>query len=95
VPTRNQHISAPDVSALARPLPSREQCDAIPFRDRVSCTVDVALQASGLGKTFLYQQISKGRLKSVKVGRRRLVDVKSLLELLEMGGCEERNGFDE
>jgi predicted DNA-binding transcriptional regulator AlpA len=54
----------------------------IPFAQRISCTIPEACQASGLGRTKIYAAISDGRLKSVKVDKRRLVIVASLVRLL-------------
>jgi excisionase family DNA binding protein len=54
----------------------------IPFSQRVSCTIAEACQATGLGRTKIYEAISDGRLKSVKVDNRRLVIVASLFQLL-------------
>jgi excisionase family DNA binding protein len=36
---------------------------------------------TGLGKTTIYRLISEGRIESVAIGRRRLINVKSLLAL--------------
>lgn len=55
----------------------------IPFRERLSCTINEALEASGLGRTKIYAEIAEGRIESVKVGRRRLIKVPSLLKRLE------------
>jgi hypothetical protein len=55
---------------------------SIPFADRPTCTVVEACQASGLGRTKLYEAMSDGRLESVKIDNRRLVCVPSLLKLL-------------
>ncbi|MCU4161758.1 hypothetical protein AiwAL_16895 [Acidiphilium sp. AL] len=38
---------------------------------------------SGTTRTWTYSAINDGKLKSIKVGRRRLIDVPSGLELLE------------
>ena len=56
----------------------------IPFCDRISCTIPHACAATGIGRTKLYEALSDGRLKSVKVDNRRLVLVESLLRLLEV-----------
>jgi len=56
---------------------------AIPFRERLSCTVAEACAATGIGRTKIYEAMSDGRLQSVKVDNRRLVLVASLLRLLE------------
>jgi hypothetical protein len=55
--------------------------NAIPFRDRISCTIDEACVATGIGRTKLYEEISAGRVETRKIGKRTLVVVKSLLKL--------------
>jgi excisionase family DNA binding protein len=55
----------------------------IPFSERISCTVDEACQASGLGRTKLYEALAEGRLASTKIDNRRLIIVASLLEMLK------------
>lgn len=55
----------------------------IPFAQKVSCTIREACDATGLGRTTIYEHINRGRLKSKMVGRRRLVLVRSLLDLVE------------
>jgi len=71
---------------------------AVPFAQRVSCTIPAALEATGLGRTKLYEEIAAGRVETVRVGRRRLVLVNSLLRLLgsasapaSADACEEAN----
>jgi excisionase family DNA binding protein len=54
----------------------------IPFSERITCTVDEACQASGLGRTKLYEAVADKRLASTKIDNRRLILVKSLLEML-------------
>lgn len=55
----------------------------VPFRERLSCTVNEACSATGIGRTKLYEALADGRLKSTKVDGRRLVLITSLIELLE------------
>lgn len=50
--------------------------------DRITCTVNEALEASGLGRTKFYELIEAGRIETIKLDRRRLIRVKSLLQLL-------------
>ncbi len=57
----------------------------IPIQQRITCTVREACQASGLGKTKLYELIGNGQLDTMRVGRRRLVKVESLSGLLSIG----------
>ena len=55
----------------------------VPFRDRLTCTIAEACAATGLGRTKIYELIGEGRLETTRVGRRRLVFVRSLRKLLE------------
>ena len=52
---------------------------AIPFAQRLACTVAEACEATGLGRTKLYELIGEGLLDTTTIGRRRLVLVRSLL----------------
>lgn len=56
---------------------------AIPFAQKLTCTINEACDATGLGRTKLYELIGEGHLTTTTVGRRRLVVVRSLLSLLE------------
>jgi hypothetical protein len=58
---------------------------AIPFRDRLSCTIPEACAATGLGRTKLYEQISAGRVQTRKFGTRTLIVVDSLVALIDPG----------
>ncbi len=57
--------------------------NAVPFAQRLTCTVDEACSATGLGRTKLYELIGDGSLTTTTIGRRRLVFVDSLRTLLE------------
>ena len=59
------------------------QGKVVPFRERLSCTVDDACAVTGLGRTKLYELIGSGQLMTTTVGRRRLIIVRSLLELVD------------
>ena len=56
---------------------------SIAFAQRLSCTIAEACEATGLGRTKLYELIGEGHLATTTVGRRRLVLVRSLLSLLK------------
>ena len=62
------------------------------FEERITVTIPHALKAVGLGRTKLYELINNGEVETVRVGRRRLVVVKSLLELL---GQRRNKTFDD
>lgn len=55
----------------------------IPFQERITCSVRDAMDASGFGKTKLFALIAAGRLETTKVDGKRLVRVKSLMQLLD------------
>jgi excisionase family DNA binding protein len=59
------------------------EAKTVPFAERLSCTIDEACEATGLGRTKLYELIGTGQLTTTTVGRRRLVMVRSLLALLD------------
>jgi excisionase family DNA binding protein len=56
----------------------------IPFMERPTCTIKEACTASGVGRTKFYELINGGELKITSVGRRRLVQVPSLLKFLRI-----------
>lgn len=49
---------------------------------KIAYRIDEAVKASGLGRTFLYERIASGDLKSIKVGGRRLILHSDLVEFL-------------
>lgn len=55
---------------------------AIPFRERITCSVAEAVEASGIGRTRLYEHIKQGDIRIRKDGRRTLVLVASLVDFL-------------
>jgi excisionase family DNA binding protein len=56
----------------------------VPFMRRPTCTIKEACKASGMGRTKFYELIKGGELKMISVGRRRLVQVPSLLKFLRV-----------
>jgi excisionase family DNA binding protein len=66
-----------------RPNANDREAKTIPFAERLSCTIDEACEATGLGRTKLYELIATGQLIATTVGRRRLVMVRSLFTLLD------------
>ncbi|CAM3374742.1 helix-turn-helix domain-containing protein [Asticcacaulis taihuensis] len=53
--------------------------------DKISFRVDEAVKASGLGRSFLYEKMSEGRLRSIKIGGRRLILKTDLVAFLNHG----------
>ena len=66
----------------APPVQSPVSTRTIPFTHRLTCTVAEACEATGLGRTKLYELIGAGSLDTTTIGRRRLVLVRSLRKLL-------------
>ena len=56
----------------------------IAFHHRTSTTVDGAVLGTGLGRSSIYKLIKSGKVRMVKVGRRSLIDVPSLLAAINM-----------
>jgi excisionase family DNA binding protein len=59
----------------------------VPFAERIAVPVSEACAAGGFGVTTCYKLLAEGRLKSTKVGRRRLILVSSLRELMGEGSA--------
>jgi excisionase family DNA binding protein len=69
-------LQEPPERAERRRKSNREPPEPSAYSIRDTCRV------TGLGKTSIYELISQGRLKSVAVGRRRLVLAESIRALL-------------
>lgn len=51
--------------------------------ETVTCSINDARRATGLGRTKINELISNGTLKSVKVGARRLITTASIRALVD------------
>ncbi|MGA9795718.1 MAG: helix-turn-helix domain-containing protein [Rhizomicrobium sp.] len=69
---------------------SRKPPKDVPFMERPTCTIKEACKAAGMGRTKFYKLINGGELKTISVGRRRLVQVPSLLKFLKIEVNDER-----
>ena len=54
-------------------------------RDRKTITVEEAAHQLGIGRTITYGLIATGALRSLKVGRRRLIPVAAIDEFIDQG----------
>ncbi|MBB5343168.1 excisionase family DNA-binding protein [Tunturibacter empetritectus] len=52
------------------------------LNQRITISVDEAMSATGIGKTMLYELLGDGSLRSIKLGKKRLIIVESLHELI-------------
>ncbi len=55
---------------------------------RLAYSPQQAAEALGIGRTLIYQLIDSGSLRSLKIGRRRLIPRDAIVELLADGGAE-------
>jgi excisionase family DNA binding protein len=63
----------------------------------ITVSIDQAARLAGIGRTLLYQEISKGRLRARKAGRRTLIPIQELdvwLNALPTRSCGERGTND-
>jgi excisionase family DNA binding protein len=58
------------------------KADALNTDDRLTVSVSEACRLLGIGRTSVYQLIAEGRIKTTRIGNRRLVRVDSLRELV-------------
>lgn len=57
----------------------------VPLDQRVTLHVREAEAVSGLSHTTIHALLKSGKLRSIKIGKRRLIDRKSLMEVLAGG----------
>lgn len=58
-----------------------------PAPERLAFSPDEAAAALGLGRTTIYQLLTAGAIRSVKVGKRRLIPRNALDEFLDESGA--------
>jgi excisionase family DNA binding protein len=88
-PTTSSHDNAMQNNPQGRS--GSASTDAMPFAQRLTCTIAEACKATGLGRTKLYELIGGGYLDTITIGRRRLVRVTSLLSLVTSNSDSERH----
>ena len=69
------------IRELADALRAELATEARPAPDRL-LSVDEAAAGLGIGRSVLYGEMGAGRLRSVKVGRRRLIPAASIAEYI-------------
>jgi excisionase family DNA binding protein len=53
----------------------------VPFRERIFCTINQAAQATGSGRSKVYELIKAGRIRTIRIDGRTKILVESLLNL--------------
>jgi excisionase family DNA binding protein len=81
---RHQNANDEVTAANASSASDHIERASIPFAQRLTCTIAEASQATGLGRTKIYELIAEGRVATTTVGRRRLVLIRSLYSLVGM-----------
>ena len=66
-----------------RPSIKSEPLDqgASPYPDRLALSPKEAAAAIGVGRTFLYEAISSGGLKTIRIGARRFITIDALVAI--------------
>jgi excisionase family DNA binding protein len=80
-----QQTNGPRTASAVSSSRKQEEPTAIPFAQRLTCTVAEACVATGLGRTKLYELIGGGQVETTTIGRRRLVQIRSLRQLVNSG----------
>jgi hypothetical protein len=73
-------IPMPAADRATETKAGRSRREVVPLRDRCWVSVNEAVQVTGEGRTKIYEHIALGKLLTKKTGRRRLINVRSLLE---------------
>lgn len=55
-------------------------------------SIRAASARTGIGRTSMYAAIGRGQVRSIKVGRRRLIPADALAELTQQGAAPKANG---
>lgn len=58
---------------------------------KISLSITEAAKAIGVSRTSIYELINAGKIKSIKIGARRLIPVKNIHEFIE--ACEHIEGY--
>ena len=77
--------AATDALAAAILAAVRDEADSHGIGPEQLLSIDRAAVLAGVGRTTIYAAIGAGRLRSVKVGRRRLVPASAIAELAGTG----------
>lgn len=70
------------LAELVAALREEARADAAPNAPDRLLSIDEAAEALGLGRSLLYDEIGSGRLRTVKVGRRRLCPAGAIAEYI-------------
>ena len=92
-PPRRHHDRKPDPADVPRqttnPAPAADDSAAVagwatqdPYSGRLAYSVDEAASLTGLSRDLLYDEMRRGHLASIKVGRRRLITHQHLQQFL-------------
>jgi excisionase family DNA binding protein len=80
-PTSPDRVSRYVVSSPPFPEPGTQQPD---LAERLAHSINEVARLTGLSRDLLYDQMRRGNLASIKVGRRRLITRQHLQQFLEI-----------
>jgi excisionase family DNA binding protein len=55
---------------------------SVRFSERPTCSIQEACEATSLGRSYLYELIAAGKVRKIKLGKKTLIDVPSLLAVV-------------
>ena len=62
----------------------------LPGREQIAYRPEAAARAIGISRSALYQELASGRLRSVKIGRSRLITREAIAEFLTQLAAEDK-----
>jgi excisionase family DNA binding protein len=88
--SRRQHDRKPEPADVPQPIPNpappgddmAAAASQDPHAGRLAYSVDEAARLTGLSRDLLYDEMRRGNLAYVKVGRRRLITLQHLQQFL-------------
>lgn len=63
-----------------------------PFDARLAVSPAEAARLAGIGRTTLYEALGSGALRSLKIGKRRLITIEALKDWLAAAECAGQEG---
>ena len=80
---QNSEVHRPDMAMNSgSPVTETSQEEPDPSAERLAYSVDEAARLTGLSRDLLYDQMRRGNLRYVKIGRRRLITRQHLEQFL-------------
>lgn len=69
-------------------MPGNIASSVSPVDGKLLCSIKEATALLGVGRTSIYEMISRGQIASLRLGSRRLIKMSSLIALINQAGGE-------